>query len=262
MSTQSRVNFCAIGRPKTGKTYSLNTLPGRTVLLSSDVGGWHAIRSEKTFVAPGSLAATPDLATFVVVDYTQHFNSIADSMDRIPRATKERQAYASLIKDANNLLTRTDVDNVAMDSLTGFSEMILGAALAINMSQKPNLMRDYGAAINKVFEIVSVLCGGPFNFVLTSHIRVDKDEDTGKLQEAPLIYGRDLPDKLTSLFDTVFKTGSANGVYWWETKPQPLLQCIGSRLYDGLPARIAQDFGGFFSGQHTEVKSAAPSIKQ
>jgi hypothetical protein len=99
-----------------------------------------------------------------------------------------------------------------------------------------------------VTEIIQSLVSMNKLFILMCHVSTDKDELTGRVKEQPLVYGKRLPDELLALFSNVFRTGHKLGKYLWYTRPQPLFQSIGSRLYDNMPEIIEQDFDALLTG--------------
>lgn len=249
------MNICIVGPPKTGKTRSLDTLVGTTVVFSSDPGGYEALRRPFKLVTPGSGRLCQELegADCVVVDYCQLQKDLSLAMTREARAPYGQTAWAAFVPDINSALTCAHCQNIVIDGLTGMSDMILNAVIVMNRAtNKGNLQANYGDAIEKVKEVVNICAGSKKNFVLLCHTTLEKDELSGRLVERPLVYGRKLPDELLAMFSTIFRTDVKTGPnnspdYGWLTNPTGLLETVGSRSKDGLPSRIAQDFKILFS---------------
>jgi hypothetical protein len=60
-----------------------------------------------------------------------------------------------------------------------------------------------------------------------------------------------LPQDVLKWFSTVLQTyvqsdGKGGSQYLWKTKPEGLVESLGSRLVDDLPATIPQDFEKLF----------------
>lgn len=190
----------------------------------------------------------------VVVDYTAMLGEVSERMERGARAKVALEMYKASVRDINIALQCEACDNIVDDGLTGMQEMVLGAVLALNARQKAQF-EDWGQAIDKIMEIYTVMTAGRPNFVLTAHIQIEKDELTGKIKETPLVFGKQLPNKLLALFDNVFVTGFSGGTYFWYTKPQPLMPTIGSRVFHDLPEHIHQNYEELFAGAARDAKA-------
>lgn len=245
------MNICIVGPPKTGKTRSLDTLKGKTVILSSDPDGYEALRRPFKLAEPGSAAALCALLSAqecVVVDYCAIQRQVSSPMTREARAPHGSAQWRLFVPDVNAALQCPDCENIVIDGLTGLSDMVLNAVVVLNKAvNKNNLQAHYGDAIEKIKEIVGVCCASAKNFVLLAHTALEKDELSGRLVERPLVYGRKLPDELLAMFSTVFRTNVRDKDYGWLTSPTGLMETIGSRSTDALPARIAQDYAVVFT---------------
>lgn len=245
------MNVMIVGDAKLGKSYSIATLRGCTVVCNLDPGGYTSIRRSVTLAAPGTLELVlrQPHEDIIVVDYCMAATpAITVSPDRKERHSPGEETYRRLIADINTAIANVDVVNLVIDGLTGLGDVVLNAVLALNKRAKP-VYEDWGQSIDKLNEIVSVCAANRPAFVLLCHIQTDKDEITGRVKESPLVYGKQLPNKLMALFDNVFAAGYSNGRYYWVTRPQPLMPTIGSRAYDDLPERIQQNFSDLFTGQ-------------
>ena len=244
-------NAIIIGEPSSGKTRALGTLPPKRVIFSLDPHGFSALRVPFIEVPAGGF--TPQCLAecdTVVIDYASAQQQISSGVDRGSRVSGSTTVYQYLVRDLNAVLACPEVLSIGLDGLTGLGTVILEAVMGLNRRTKPNSMADYGDAIEKIIEIVSV-CAAAKNkyFVLVSHIQLEKDELSGRIKESPLVYGKQLPGRLLALFDSKFQSAFSGDSYYWLTKPTPLMATIGSRLHDDLPERINQDFTQLFAGR-------------
>jgi hypothetical protein len=250
-------NIMVLGDSKTGKTQSVSTLTGHTVLANFDPAGFHSLVVPYVLIGPNELCQLEDWpgdTQVVVIDYTTLVGQISLTLDRGNRKSNY-DIYVSFINDMNAAMVSDFVDNIVVDGLTGLSDAVLGAVMQINKRSRPQF-EDWGQAIDKVVEIIMALAASTKNFVLCAHLQTERDELTGRLKELPLVYGKQLPNKILAIFDTVFVTRVTSGIYHWVTNPQPLLQTIGSRTFKQLPPTITQDFELLFSNQ---AKQAIPA---
>lgn len=242
-------NCIIIGEPSSGKTRSLGTLPPKRVILNLDPHGYTALRIPFALLAPGQFASEALVDTdTVVIDYAAAQKQVSTGVDRGARVADSGMIYQMLVRDLNAALLSPAVMSIAIDGLTGLGSVVLEAVMHLNKRSKPNSQADYGDAIEKIVEIVSVCAAAPNKyFVLVCHIQLEKDELSGRIKELPLVYGKQLPGRLLALFDSRFQSAASSNTYYWITKPTPLMSVIGSRLKDDLPERIEQDFGKLFS---------------
>jgi hypothetical protein len=249
-------NCIVIGEPSTGKTRSLGSLPPKRVILSLDPHGYSALRVPFGELAPGQFAtAALEGMDTLVIDYAAAQRQVSGGVDRGSRVSDSGMIYQMLVRDLNAALISDQVTSIAIDGLTGLANVVLEAVMHLNRRSKPNSQADYGDAIEKLVEIVSVCAAARSkHFVLVCHIMMEKDELSGRIKEIPLVYGKQLPGRLLALFDNRFQSAFSGDTYYWMTKPTPLMATIGSRLHDNMPERIAQDFSDLFLGA---VKPAA-----
>jgi hypothetical protein len=253
-------NCIIIGEPSTGKTRSLGTLPPKRLILSLDPQGFVALRVPYGELAPGqfSSAAMAELDT-LVIDYASAQRQVSGGVDRGSRVSDSGMIYQMLVRDLNAALLSDQVGSIALDGLTGLANVVLEAVMHLNRRSKPNSQADYGDAIEKIVEIVSVCTAARSkNFVLVSHIMLEKDELSGRIKEIPLVFGKQLPNRLLALFESRFQSAFSGDTYFWLTKPTPLMASIGTRLQDNLPERIGQDFTSLFTGNAKPAASLRP----
>ena len=247
------MNVCILGASKTGKTRSLSTLPGRTAICSFDPEGYASLRSSyAVFEAGLGEDAIEHLGEVdaVVMDYAAESEQVGLDFGHKRQKGSKVETYRAFLQDFNKFLSSSKTDNIALDGLTGMSTLVLDAVLESNLRAKANLMADFGDAINKLTEILVCLTAARTkNGILLCHINTTKDEPTGKLIQLPNVYGQKFPETMLGFFSNVFQTTVNGGRYLWNTKPQPLMESMGSRQFDNLPERIVQDFDQLFKGQ-------------
>ena len=242
-------SFILIGPPFSGKTRSLGTLPDRTILFSWELEGYQSLRvpmqtclSLRDFWKEGK-----PIEKVLVVDYASKPDSIGEKKEVLLSPS----GMLSFIRDANSLPDHgKDYENLGIDSLSPFAKECLDLVIALNGRNSPQI-QDYRDAIGKVKEILFKLQGLQKNFVLLAHFQAEKDEITGRSRQVPQVWGKDLPQDILKWFSTVLQSqalsnGKGGTDYSWKTKPEGLVESLGSRLVDDLPATIPQDFGALF----------------
>jgi len=250
-------NIMILGDSKTGKTQSMSTLSGHTLLANFDPTGFHSLTVPYVTIGPNELNQLdnwPGDVNMTVIDYTSLVGQISLTLDRGNRRSNY-DIYVSFINDMNAAMASEFIDNIVVDGLTGLSDAVLGAVMQINKRSRPQF-EDWGQAIDKIVEIIMALAASTKNFILCAHLQAERDELTGRIKELPLVYGKQLPNKILAIFDTVFVTRVTGGIYHWVTNPQPLLQTVGSRTFRQLPPTITQDFELLFSNQPKQAITA------
>jgi hypothetical protein len=263
-------NVLLISSPGGGKTVALETLPCGTILFNFDPGGWKSldrspIEAGKVGRKPKRLLFTKTLIEWVankentlqpdnilVVDYSPGKLTINDSL----LCTYDATVFHSFAKDINILETppakERGICHIALDSLTGLQWAVLEAIVNLaGHTGTGTSQYSYGKAIEKMREIVDTCCMLPYDFVLTAHIRSDKDDVTGKVMEEISIYGKALPELIVSMIDDVYVCTSdlaSPKKYWWETSPGPFLKIVRQRSFDGLPIRVEPNFALRYPG--------------
>ena len=247
------MNICILGNSKTGKTRSLSTLPGKTAICSFDPDGYSSLRSNyQVYPAGASEQALTELSNLdaIAMDYAAESAQVGETFGHRRTRGSRLNAHQLFIKDFNAFLSDERVDNVALDGLTGMSNLVLDAVLEANLRTKTNLQADFGDALNKLTEILVCLTASRTkNGVLLCHINTTKDEATGRLLQLPNCYGSKFPETMLGFFSNVFQTGVSGGSYYWITKPQALMESMGSRQFDNLPERMIQNFTDLLKGQ-------------
>ena len=268
------MNAMLIGKTKTGKTGSLETLPGGTVDYSFDSGGWRCL-TEYPQDAQQGVWAKPSTAKHgrrrkwvkVIPKFAEWFKGEEilqpDQIlvvDYVVKAPIEDTQYTHVnselvmtyIRDVNLLwdfdkARAKGICHFATDSLTSMQRPVVEYILAMQ-GRVTTSIGDYGLAINKMDEIVASCVSLPFDFIFICHTQMEKDEKTGTIEEVPLIYGKQLPNQLLARFDEIFITlnqPSPSGVgFFWCPAPEGFMRSAGTRNFDvnSLPSRLEPNF--------------------
>lgn len=95
---------------------------------------------------------------------------------------------------------------VALDSLTSAAEAALRNQLRVTGHSTANIQQgDWGKAISDVKDALAYLLTLPCTVVVTAHYRMIQD-DTNVMHYAPLVYGKDLPHKVPTYFNDIWRT--------------------------------------------------------
>jgi hypothetical protein len=278
-----------IGEPKSGKTRSLETLPGGTVLFAFDKGGWKSLDSAydnptvvankiprkrlkklkfppkddptlRGWLATGDVLAKDEI---LVVEYV---SSDLISIDQYVKA--DSSMFINFGRDVNELWNRRQecidkgIWHVSIDSLTTFKNAII-EFMKVMSGNRMLTLPNWGWAIDKMIEVFDSIRGTDFDFILICHIQSEKDEVTGKIISAPLVFGKGLPKEVLIRFDDNFMASTDRGQmgqeYFWVPVPIDFLVGVGTRNFDDLPGRIEPNFGKLYGARliHGETKKEA-----
>jgi hypothetical protein len=124
------------------------------------------------------------------------------------------------------------------DSLTSWTEAIMNRTLkkAGLAAHAPRFTHDYMPTKTDLRNFISRLLKLPCDFVLTAHLRADKDEVVGTISMRLVTIG-DLDVKLPSLFDEIWvaqvKDGSKGPDYSVLTSPKGYYKTVRTRIGSG-----------------------------
>ena len=165
--------------------------------------------------------------------------------------------YSNFVLDENELwkpgIEQRGISHIVADSLTHLQFCILEAIVVLaGRTDKGTSQFEYGKAIDKMKEVVQSLCHLPYDFILTSHYRGEKDDITGKVREEIVVYGKALPNLIASMMDDIYfayaDSSTGRMEYYWGTNPQMLLKCIRQRSFDDLPIKVKANFTEQYKG--------------
>src|SRR3972149_3377643 len=194
-------SFLIIGPPITGKTRSLGTLPGRTILFNWELEGYLALRVP--YVVCQSLrtfwAEKKKIESVVVVDYLVRPGSISEQKEVV----LDRNHFLNFIKDANSLPEHLgEFDYIGADSLGPFATEALDFIIALNGRNTPQI-QDYRDAIKKIMEVLFRIQGLGKPLIMLAHFQTERDEISGKGRQVPQVWGKDLPQNILKWFSTI-----------------------------------------------------------
>lgn len=256
-------NFLIVGPPKTGKTQSCATLhklrkrpwvKGTTLHVHDFDNGCQPIIRRATregwanelriFRYPRPLTEAK-------------FKNTGTPDDATVRRSKEN--YLDFITYVNNIYDNPGDLNapyaIVVDSLTVLSDHILGYVLALRGKDlgRPGVdgRQEYGLQMGKIVETIRSLRELPCFTIVLAHEQNEMETvggtdpknpmPTGRVYTLPLVTGK-LAFSLGEEFGGVFHTAVENGKYQWIASPTANIRSAGTRLKEGLPARIDQDF--------------------
>lgn len=238
-----------VGKPGSGKTRSLGTLPGTLSVSEFDATGDRSIRREPLFFDPGDaeriIEAELSEQTVAVIRYLSVSKTITKEYRLDSRQLNQKRILDLFILDTNILLNR-DIGpkNISCDSLTGLSRVAKGAIFS-QAGPKGSTFKDWDLFAEKILEIIEVANSHEEkNFIMTAHIATEKDSITEAIEERVFADGQKVPRTIIQAFDIVYQSMYRDGQYVWRTKPTETFQSIRNRLIDGndVEEYIAQDF--------------------
>jgi len=238
-----------LGESHTGKTQSLGTLPGRTIIFNlepPDNITSLKVPYQECLRLKAFWEEKKEIGRILVVQY----GALPREISLQAAANPQKQMVQALIEDLNTVPKHSgEVDNLAIEALGALGEGVLDFIVASN-NRKDTQIQDYKVARAKLQEILGATFSLGKNVILTGHLQSEKDEITGRGRITPLIWGKDLPSSIPRLFGEVFQStviadGKGGIAYKWLTQPDPagFLTFLGSRKLRGLTKYVEQDFG-------------------
>lgn len=144
-----------------------------------------------------------------------------DQIDYHPCAKKadfNKNFYTKLV-ELENLSKKPEpfpYKTIVLDSITTFVDALMAEVIKQNPGEassrahvddtKVANQRDYLIAISHVKNTVTKILSLPANIVITGHMQSEKDELTGEILYAPLVFGKDLPKWFPVVFEEVYRT--------------------------------------------------------
>lgn len=244
-----------MGESHTGKTRSLSTLPGKSVLFNFDSpDNVSALRVPYKEVArledywPDPF----DFGKVLVVNYT----AMPREVSLLANPPLRKDLVEILLKDINSVYQHLDVlatdegnGTLIIETLGPFGDAVLDYIVA-SAGRADTQIQDYRPAMRKIAAVFGSMMGTGMNVIVTGHLQSEKDEITGRGRITPLIWGKILPEAIPKMFGEVFQSvvvsdGKGGVQYKWLTKPEPngFIGFLGTRKFDNLPKYIDQDYG-------------------
>jgi len=217
--TQDSFNLLLLGETGSGKTHLLQTARRPIHIDSFDIGGTKlpSIRKgiEEGWIIVDSRWEHEDPYKPSVVDAWQK------EMDR-----RVQMGYFNAL------------GTYCLDSMTSWTEAIMNRTLkkAGIAAHAPRFTHDYMPTKTDIRNFVSRLLKLSCDFILTGHLRADKDEVVGTISMRLVTIG-DLDIKLPSLFDEIWitqvKDGSKGSDYSILTSPKGYYKTVRTRIGSG-----------------------------
>jgi hypothetical protein len=217
--TQDSFNLLLIGETGSGKTHLLQTCRRPIHIDSFDIGGTK-IPSIRKGIEEG----------WIIVDSRwEHENPFKPSVI---------DDWAKVMESRIKMSYFNALGTYCLDSMTSWTEAIMNRTLkkAGLAAHAPRFTHDYMPTKTDIRNFTSELLKLPCDFVLTGHLRADKDEVVGTVAMRLVTIG-DLDIKLPSLFDEIWvtqvKDGSKGPDYSILTSPKGYYKTVRTRIGSG-----------------------------
>lgn len=163
-----------------------------------------------------------------------------------PQAAKE--PFANFVDCVNKLVkVGCPWKTVVLDSVSGFSDSILGHVAETNSSALGSALKWAPMIGQKIHQCLSVMTTLPCHVVFICHCTSPTvNETTSEVTVAPIVPSQWMRDRLGSLVSQFFYQvieGKGAVVY---TSNAPYVKGIGCRWPDGLPQKVAADFKSIY----------------
>ena len=241
-----------IGDWGSGKTTAASTAPGPVLYLDTD-NKLHKMVNLKSKMDSGQLiqwALEVPLSTMGLRRL-----ATTDMKPGTKLAVQRPLGYMNLVGMIEKLVDdkciiehkgeKVKVETVVLDSYTTMDEHIRRLLMAVNGTATMTLPL-YGALLSNFEEINNTILRLPANVIFICHIKVDKDDLTGKISLGPLINGA-MSGKIGKDFEEVYymqKTITGDKVkYEMNTIGDSMKDCRTSRV---LPKLVEADFGKIY----------------
>lgn len=244
-----------VGPPKTGKTQSLSTLPKSALPM------WYCNFDSGD-------AAEPLLRKAVErgwggTDFVEHtYGNVGNRLGLTQVRPRGREVWLEFAADINGLFEYVDPstgfwkrnapivlpETIVIDSMSAYQNVVMDFVLAMNGhdlgAPKTDARQDYGQAMGKIEETIETILSLPVNLIATFHEIVLQDELTSQITALPKLFGQGtLAPNIGRHFGAVLYSRVTGDRYEWITRPEGFVKSAGIRSLEGVPTKIAQDFG-------------------
>jgi len=137
------------------------------------------------------------------------------------------------------------VETLILDSLTSLSDLFESEIVVRDEGSKVPRngslqLQDYNLIQRRLFSVIDILRELDYNFICTAGIQIDKDEQTGRFLEDPMMTGSKLGPRIPYLFDEVYlHTYDEKANKWYVTGTQ-------TRTFNHAKSRTGLPYGEKF----------------
>ena len=218
--------FILRGGSGCGKTTQIATLPGKTLVIFTDPAGKESLKGlnldgEYEEFLPDSTRI--ELASMSTDE--KKAKQVVNAPMQEPKAYLECKRY---IDDMVKAKKWEKFDNIVLDSLTGFMNLLMDRIIWINQrSGSTPSLDDYKPVMQTTFNLVRKLVPIPRRIFILCHEITDKDFETGKIIQHHINVVGNSKDWVTSQVGSALRMvthGSGDSMqYVMETRPQGYL---------------------------------------
>ena len=168
--------------------------------------------------------------------------------DYVPKGDLPADRFNNELERLQKLATAGDFPykTIVLDSLTTFCDESMKYLIKSNPGIKRTVTRgvqvpalqDYGMFRIFMKQTLMAIPAMPCNVIVTAHIQIEKDENTGEILRTPMMPGK-LARELPIYFAEVYRSFVKDGVYCAQTKSDSKYQC---RTQLGLKPEISLDY--------------------
>lgn len=234
--------FLLLGNTGAGKTTQLLTLPGKTFAYLFDPNALLSLEGYDIDYEE----FLPDQLDMKLISLSKNIGAAG--------STRGAEVYNAWELDFEKKIRSRffdRYDNIAFDSFTTFSDMVMDGVLAIN--GRGGLwpqQDDYAPQMLTIAKVTRVLTAMGKTIVMTGHVETYEDKGASRLIYAPMMTGR-LKQKLPLLFSEILflkaKPGrEGNTVYIAQTKVDNMMPTIRCTM-KGLDLKREEDITIDFS---------------
>ena len=204
-----------VGPSKTGKTTSAMTLPGKKLLIDTD------LRSD-------SIVGVPDVDVLQIVldpkSLTKGWGECEKVVEELWGQVKANKlAYDAVIFDGLSSMRRLCMSHCL--TLTGSGAQKLTTSPGGGPSQA-----HYGPHIHLTEKLINKALPLPMHVLFTGHFYNFEDSSTNKMEWFPWVFGSGLRNEIGSWFNECYVTSRRLKKFQWQTIADSKLTFIGSSL--------------------------------
>lgn len=227
--------FLLVGPTGSGKTSQIATLPGKTFAYLFDPSALATLRGQDIEYEE----FFPTMLNLGAVSLSKGKSdpkTATDAPDVFTTWEKDFESRCIVDKETKKCYWDT-IDNIAFDSFTTFSDVVMDRILKLNgrVGQFPQ-QDDWGGQMQTITNVVRTLTAMRKNLIFTAHDEFKQDETTSRMQNVIILTGR-LRIKIPLLFSDIWHMESASTAaeikYQAQTRPDrmnPAIRCTFREL--------------------------------